>query len=125
MQGVRGLTVVGVAEPAARGKDSLGELVLVQSPAGQVHLVNALVAQVAVAVVPEPVPVVVEPVGIERPLGRGAEPDVVVNAGGHGAIGLVADGAAGLVAEALGHVDLAELARVDEGHGVLDTLVAA
>jgi len=32
VQRVRSLTVVGVAEPAARGKNGLGELVLVQSP---------------------------------------------------------------------------------------------
>ena len=77
---VGGLAVVGVAEPAAGGHDGLGELVLAQAPAGDVHLVDALVAEVAVAVVPDPVPVVVEPVGVERPLGRGAEPEVVVDA---------------------------------------------
>ena len=62
VQRVGRLAVVGVAEPAAGGHHGLGQLVLAQAPAGQVHLVDALVAEVAVAVVPVPVPVVVEPV---------------------------------------------------------------
>ena len=86
---------------------------------------DALVAEVAVAVVPVPVPVVVEAIGVERPLGRRPEPDVVIDVGGSRAIGLVPDRATRLVAEPLGHVDLAELARAQKRDGVLNALVAA
>ena len=74
-----------------RCDDVLRQAVLAQPPAGDVHLVDALVADVAVAVVPVPVPLVVEAVRVERPLGRGAEPEVVIDPFGHGRIGLVAD----------------------------------
>ncbi len=45
-----------------------------EPPAGDVHLVNALVANVAVAVIPVPVPVVMETVRIELALRRRTEP---------------------------------------------------
>jgi hypothetical protein len=63
-----------------RGADRVGRLLIVvehelaadsahlhrmrhaQAPAGDIHLVDPLVAQVAVAGIPEPVPVVMEPV---------------------------------------------------------------
>ena len=55
------------AEPAAGGADGLG-VVLADQPAGGVDLVDAVVDDVAAGVVPEPVPGVVEAVGVERPL---------------------------------------------------------
>ena len=55
------LLVVVEHEVAADGAD-LGRILHAQAPAGDVHFVDALVAEIAVAVIPEPVPVVVEAV---------------------------------------------------------------
>src|SRR5262249_18524348 len=57
---VRRLAVVDVTEATADAEDALRQFGLAEAPAGLVHLVNALVAEVAVAVVPDPVPVVVQ-----------------------------------------------------------------
>src|SRR5262249_27766371 len=54
------LAVIDIPEPAADADDGARELALLQAPPGLVHLVDALVAEVAVAVVPDPVPVVVD-----------------------------------------------------------------
>src|SRR6185436_9701938 len=88
---------------------------LAEVPAGLVHLVDALVADVAVAGVPAPVPVVVERVRIERPFRRGAQPQVEVDALRDRAFGLLADRAAPLVAEAARDLDGAQLAFGEEG----------
>ncbi|MEZ5365980.1 MAG: hypothetical protein R2748_27515 [Bryobacterales bacterium] len=57
----------------------------VERPAHDVELVDALVAELAVAVVPLPVPLVVQAQLRERAVGRGAFPEVVMDALGHGA----------------------------------------
>src|SRR5260221_2147417 len=54
------LSVVYITKPAAQALYGFGQFVLVESPPRYVHLMDALVAQVAVAVVPGPVPVIVE-----------------------------------------------------------------
>ena len=95
-----------------------------EPPAGDIHLVDALVADVTVAVVPVPVPVVVEPVPVEGPLGRRPEPEVVVNAGRHRLILEVADRVAPLVAEPFGHVDLSEGAAAEALDGALAAGIA-
>ena len=59
VQGVGRFLVVVEHEVAADGAD-LGRVLHAEAPAGDVHFVDALVAEIAVAVVPEPVPVVVE-----------------------------------------------------------------
>src|SRR5579884_726839 len=56
---VGGLAIVEVAVAAADAENAFGQLLLVQPPTRLVHLVNALVAQVAVTGVPDPVPIVV------------------------------------------------------------------
>ena len=73
---------------------------------------DALVAQIAVAVVPEPVPVVVETIVRERMLGRRPEPKIVIHAGGYGFDGRAADGVAPLEAQPARHVDIAQEAVV-------------
>ena len=116
-------------------------LLLAKAPARDVELVRTLVARVAVAVVPVPVPVVVEAIAVERPLRRRAEPQVVIDlrqvggvvgrlrrgrhatelvlfAGSHRTIGILADAGARLEAQAPRHVDLPEPAILD----VLDGL---
>ena len=86
-------------------------------PAGFVHLVDALVPDVAVAEIPEPVPVVMNQVGMKRLLGRRAEPDVESELRGRIVSGFDADAAARLVAESPRNLQLAELARLDRGGG--------
>ena len=108
-QGVGRLLVVVEHEVAADGAD-FGGILHAQSPAGHVHLVNALVADVAVAVVPEPMPVVVKAVRRECVLRRRSQPQIVVHAGGHRLHRLAADGVAPFVAQAAGHVDIADQA---------------
>ena len=89
-----------------------------ETPAALVDLVNPLVADVAVARVPEPVPVVVEAILGERAHRRRAGPEVVVDAGRHRLDRRLADGVAPLVAEPARHVDLAELAFAHLLHGL-------
>src|SRR4029079_1584433 len=112
-------------------------LLLLQAPARDVELVRPLVAAVSVAVIPMPMPVVVEPVTVERPLRGRAQPQVVVDfrqvlicVGGlvgvrgerervllarlHRAVRIFADRRPRLVAESARHVDVAEAAFVDE-----------
>src|ERR1700691_3482415 len=48
-------------------------------PSSQVYLVNTLVSKIAIAVVPEPVPVVVEPIFRKCVLRRRSGPQIVVN----------------------------------------------
>ena len=63
--------------------------------------------------------------GLNGRLGAGPEPEVVVDLFGDRRVGLVPDRPARLVAKPLGHVNLPELARAEERHRVLDSLVAA
>jgi len=79
--GVGRLALVLVAEASAQADDALrqgrarGGL---DGPAGDVHLVDALVADLAVAEIPEPVPVVMHDIAVVRLLPRRAEPNVEV-----------------------------------------------
>lgn len=76
---------------------------------------NALVADVAVAEVPEPVPVVVDEVAMEGLFGGGAEPEVEVYVAGNFFVGFVADAPAGFAAVAFGDEEFSVLAAVDGG----------
>ncbi len=73
-----GLLVVVPEELAAHGDDVGGQGLQAQAPEAHVGLVDALVADVAVAVGPVPVPVVVDVALRERPLLGRALPDVPV-----------------------------------------------
>src|SRR5207237_4825346 len=123
---IGGLAVVLIAEAAADADDRFRQFVLTQPPAGLVHLVNALVAEVAVAVVPLPVPVVVEVLAHERLPGRRAAPEVVVDRGRNRLRALdLADARPQLVAERPGQLDLAELAGLQEGNRLAQGAAAA
>src|SRR5262249_5002319 len=65
---VRRLLVVVESEVAARAFDRLRVLVFAERPARDVHLVRPLVAEVGAAVLPEPVPVVMKMILVERAL---------------------------------------------------------
>ena len=69
--------IVVEAVAAAGGGDADREIDA-QAPAAQVDHVDAVVAEFAVAPVPEPVPVVMQVVGVEGPARRRALPEIVV-----------------------------------------------
>src|SRR2546427_1412481 len=68
---------------------------------------DALVADVAVAGLPDPVPVVMKAVLGERLQGRRPGPKVIVDAGRHCLDGLVADGVSPLIAKPARQINLA------------------
>ena len=110
--GVGHFLVVVEDELAARRAD--GERRIdAQAPAGDVDAVDAVVAQLAGAPVPEPVPVVVKSVRVKRPVGRGPLPHRVVDAGGNVGRMPVADVHSLLMTPGPGHADLADAARLD------------
>lgn len=117
---VGGLALVGVVGAvdvaSADGDDGFGESGVFDGPAGDVHLMNALVADVAVAEVPEPVPVVVDEVAVEGLFGGGAEPEVKIHVAGNFFVGFVADAPAGFTAVAFGDEEFAVFAAVDGGN---------
>ena len=86
---------------------------MADGPAALIHFVDALVADVAAAGWPDPVPIVVEVFAHERLHGSGAAPEVVVDAGGDG-LGAAhfTDAGARLIAEAASVEDFAEFAAL-------------
>src|SRR5207247_660708 len=117
------LAVIDVAEASADADHRLGQPLLAEAPAGDVHLVDALVAEVAVAVVPDPVPVVVDGavgrLAVRRVVRGGAAPQVVVHRGGRLLVTVhLADARPRLVAQAARQLHLADAAGLHEGDGV-------
>ena len=116
---IRRFRVIHVTEPSADAQHARRECGFTREPAGDIHLVNALVAKVAAAVSPEPVPIVMNRAvtrvvaarQIER---RRATPKIVINGVGHflRPLGL-ADAAARLVTLAPGDENLAEVTGLD------------
>src|ERR1700683_2581731 len=99
--------IVVVHEVPANGAD-LHRVLHAQAPSRDIHFVDALIAEVAVAGIPEPVPVVVEAIEAELTLWRRSGPQIVIDAGGNGSGGRVADGVAPLEAQAAGEINIAE-----------------
>src|SRR5262249_31078833 len=128
--GVGRLAVVDVAEAAADADDRLGQSGLAQTPAGLVHLVDALVADVAVAVIPDPVPVVVDGaelgVAVRRVVRCRPAPEIIVHRRGRllRAVHL-ADAVALLVAQAARQGHFAKLAGVQVLHRLAQPAAAA
>src|ERR1019366_1649268 len=118
VQRVGRFLIVVEHELAADGAGFGGEL-HAQAPASDIDFVNALVAQVAIAVGPIPVPVVVEAVFLERHLLRRALPQVVIHIGRRIADRFGTDGVAPLVAQAAREVDVADQAFAHLPHAVL------
>src|SRR5439155_1730309 len=98
----------------AESEDAIGECFLAEHPAALIHFVHALVADIAVAGWPDPVPIVVETLAHQRLHRRWAAPQIVIDAGGNG-LGTVdfADAGARFVAQAAGVEDFADVAIVD------------
>ena len=113
--GVGRLPLVLPLEAAAEGHDAdRMRQALVQGPVGHIELVGALVVHVAVSGFPEPVPVVMDVVGVVLIDDRGPAPEVPVQVGGRRRGNLEADATARLAAVAVGDLHLAELAGPDE-----------
>ena len=80
----RFLIVVGIADLGAATDDASG-IIDAEAPADHVEGVDAVVAELAVAPVPEPVPIVVNVVGAEFLLRSGALPERPIQASRNGA----------------------------------------
>src|SRR5262249_36597606 len=118
--------VIDVAESAPQAQDRARQLVLAQAPTGHVHLMDALVAQVAVAVIPLPVPVVVEVAALQRPARSRPAPQVVVHGVGKGGRAFYpADRRSSLIAQRPGDLQFAELAGFEKRDGLGHTGAAA
>src|SRR5580698_6401190 len=73
-------------------------------PPRQIHLMDTLVSQIAIAVVPKPVPVVVEAIFRKCVLRRRSSPQIVVNALRNWPHGRLPDGVPPLIAESTAHI---------------------
>lgn len=80
--GVRGFSVVHIPESTPDADNGGGELFFPEEPTGNINLVNALVTEVTIAVVPNPVPVVVELLAKQIELRGRTAPEVEVDAFG-------------------------------------------
>jgi hypothetical protein len=108
---IGGLAVVNVSQAASDAHDARREFHLADRPSRHVHLVDALVAQVAVAGVPNPVPVVMQSAPHEGQLRRRAAPEVVVYALRNGLRPAhLADAVAAFVTQRARDLDLADVA---------------
>src|SRR5712692_6894733 len=77
---------------------------------------DALVADIAVTEIPEPVPIVMDQIGVVRLFGRGSEPEIEVQVGGRLGILLAANAPARLATIALGDQQLSILAGMNGGN---------
>src|ERR1035437_4092088 len=107
IQHVRSLLVVVEHYVSADCRDLVGEAeARTQSPPSDVELMNSLIAQVAIPVIPEPVPVIVEMI-----LGKGLQwrrtgPRIVMNSRRNRRNGSMTDRVSPLEAQAAGQVDI-------------------
>src|SRR5262245_34986431 len=88
---------------AAHALDTLWMFVLLKGPTRDVGIVRAVIAGLAIPGVPEPVPVVMKSSLVERAPGRWPHPEVVVDSGRNGAVGLAAQRLARPENDALHH----------------------
>src|SRR5262249_48657509 len=85
-------------------------------PSGLVHFMDALVSDVAITKIPEPVPVVVNQIGVKSLFRRRPEPDVERQLRRWVTGGFDADTRPRLVAKGSRNLQLAELSRLNPGH---------
>ena len=124
--GVRGLALIVPLEAPADGHGAHGmSLIVVDGPAGDVELVSALIVEVTVAGLPEPVPVVVDKVGVKLIDNGGALPEVPVEIFGRGGNAFVSDAATWLAAIAVGNLEFAPGAGFDHLVETSDVAIAA
>src|ERR1041385_56839 len=121
-QRVRRGAIVDVTDAAADAEDARRKGVFAEDPAGDVHLVNPLVAQIAVAGRPNPMPIIMQILAHQRILGGGTTPQIVVDVLGHG-LGAVdfADARAPFVAQATRSQDFANVPFAQPLNGFVDS----
>ena len=76
---IRRGAVINVANAAADSEDAWRKFVFAEEPACNVHLVDSLVAQIAIACWPHPMPIVVQPFAHERLHRRGTAPEIIID----------------------------------------------
>lgn len=114
--GVGCLALILIAEAATGGADGNREP-LAHAPTENVDHVDAIVAEFAVAEIPEPVPVVVDQIFVEG-LHRGrADPEIPIEVCRWLLDGLEADGIATTGEEEVALIDVADCAAVDDFDG--------
>jgi hypothetical protein len=116
---VGALTVIHIAPAVAEAHDALGQRVgVAERPAGHVVLMRPLVADVAAAVGPLPVPVVVELFPHDGQFGPWGGPELVIHRGGWLLRAIhVVDAQAQTVNERVGELGFADVAFFDPLHG--------
>ena len=112
--GIGSLGLVCGSEATTDGVDSRRNLLLIQAPAGDVHQVNPVGRKFPVAKVPEPLPVVVDQVGMVRPLARRSQPQIPVKPGGNRFDLLEADGLARAGKHPVSPVDVSDDALLNQ-----------
>ena len=118
--------VIHIAQPPADTQHLGRKSGFLQCPAGDVHLVNTLVAQIAIARLPHPVPIVVEASAHERIQRGRATPQIVVYGGRRSLRAAdLANGSATLVAKSAGQLDPAQLPCMQIRHGLAHSRIAA
>src|SRR5437879_9901843 len=85
-----------------------------QRPAGNIHFMHALIADVPIAEIPEPVPVVMDEVPMKRPLGRRAKPEIEIKVGRRRLDGFESDAPARFAAVAFRNEQPAVLAALNQ-----------
>ena len=101
-------------EPTSQALHRYGVFGVAQRPAYQVHLVGSLIAHVAIASIPIPVPVVVHVGSHDRQVCSGAQPELIVQTlRGHDWLGCATDAVTIAIAQPAHGSDLAEVACVD------------
>src|SRR5271168_3335546 len=109
VQVVGSLLIVVEHKMAADGAYFVGKADT-HAPASHIYLVNTLVSKIAIAVIPEPVPVVMEAIFCKCVLRRRPGPQIVVNALRDGLHGRLANRVSPLVAKASTHIGLPDYA---------------
>src|ERR1700674_2335655 len=105
------LLVVVKHKVPAYGRHAVGKLEA-QAPACNIHLMDALVAKVAVACVPDPVPVVMKAITREWFQGCWSGPEVIVDAGRNRLRRRTSDRVAEFKAKSASQIDLADYSPI-------------
>src|SRR5262249_41089669 len=91
-----------------------------ENPAGDVHLMDALVTKIAIAGGPNPMPIVMQPFSHQGFLRGGTAPEIVIDVWGDLLrAGDVADAGASFVAKPTRADNFAEIACVEPGNAFL------
>src|SRR5579862_8210263 len=120
MKGIGCLLIIVKHEMPTHGRYTAGKFEA-QSPPGNVHLVDSLIAQVPIAGIPIPVPVIMKTIARERCQGSGTCPKVIINACWNRFLRSVSYRVAPLKAHAAGQIHFADGATVKPFDCLLDS----